>query len=69
VYIIKNNNGTNMFTGIAKRGQLQETLYNHFFNGEHHVPGAWVNLEQFNNLTEANDKLKIVLERDIPRYN
>ncbi|MDD4769081.1 MAG: hypothetical protein PHT52_04775, partial [Eubacteriales bacterium] len=40
VYIIKNNSGTNMFTGIAKRGQVQETLENHFYGGDSYVPGA-----------------------------
>lgn len=69
VYVIKNNNGTTMFAGIAKRGQVLETLQSHFFGGENHVPGAWVEFEQLNNLTDANVKLKDILERDNPRYN
>lgn len=69
VYIIKNNNGTNMFTGIAKRGQVHETLASHFYGGEKYIPGAWVTFQQFNNLTEANAELKKVLERDKPKYN
>jgi hypothetical protein len=69
VYIIKNNSGTNMFTGIAKRGQVQETLENHFYGGDKYVPGAWLQFEQFNNLTDCNARLKTILERDEPSYN
>lgn len=69
VYIIKNNSGTNMFTGIAKRGQVQETLENHFYGGDKYVPGAWLQFEQFNNLPDCNARLKTILERDEPRYN
>jgi len=69
VYIIKNNRGTNMYTGIAKRGQVLETLENHFYGGEKYVPGAWLQFEQFNNLTECSDRLKQILKRDKPKYN
>ena len=69
VYIIKNNSGTNMYTGIAKRGQVLETLQNHFYGGDSYVPGAWLQFEQYNNLTDCNARLKTILERDNPRYN
>jgi hypothetical protein len=69
VYIIKNNSGTNMFTGIAKRGQVLETLGRHFYGGDKYVPGAWLQFEQFNNLTDCSTRLKIILERDDPAYN
>ena len=69
VYIIKNNCGTNMFSGIAKRGQVLETLETHFYGGEAYVPGAWLQFEQFNNLTDCSARLKTILERDNPRYN
>jgi len=69
VYVIKNHNGTSLFAGIAKRSQVHETLQNHFYGGENYIPGAWVQFEQFNNLTEANEVLKNVLERDMPKYN
>lgn len=69
VYIIRNNSGTAMFSGIAKRGQVHETLQTHFHGAENYIPGAWVSFEQFNNLTEAGAKLKLVLEKDRPKYN
>lgn len=69
VYIIRNNSGTNMYSGIAKRGQVLETLANHFYGGDKYVPGAWLEFEQFNNLTDCNARLKTILERDKPRYN
>lgn len=69
VYIIKNNRGTNMFSGIAKRGQVQETLENHFYGGEQYVPGAWLQFEQFNNLGLCNERLNAVIARDKPKYN
>lgn len=69
VYVLKNNNGTSIFAGIAKRGKVYETLQEHFYGGESYVPGAWVEFQQFNNLTEANERLKIVLEKDQPKYN
>lgn len=69
VYTILNNNGTKLFAGIAKRGQLQETMGSHFYGGDNFISGAWINFEQFNNLTEANDRLKSILENDKPKYN
>jgi excinuclease UvrABC nuclease subunit len=69
VYVIKNHRGTSLFAGIAKRGQVQEQLLSHFYGGENYVPGAWISYEQFNNLTEAGDRLKVILERDNPKYN
>lgn len=69
VYIIKNNCGTNMFAGIAKRGQVQETLHNHFYGGDNYIPGAWLKFEQFNNLTDSNEKLKAILDKERPKYN
>jgi hypothetical protein len=69
VYIIKNNCGTKLYTGIAKRGQVQETLQNHFYGGDKYIPGAWLQFEQFNNLTDCNARLKTILERDNPKYN
>ncbi|HOB34311.1 MAG: hypothetical protein GX090_02720 [Firmicutes bacterium] len=69
VYIIRNNNGTNMYTGIAKRNQVRETLASHLYGGENYIPGARVSFQQFNNLTEANARLKAILDRDKPKYN
>lgn len=69
VYIIKNNSGTNIFTGIAKRNQVIETLATHFYGGKNYIPGAWVSFKQFNNLTEAGAELDKILERDNPKYN
>lgn len=70
VYIIKNNSGTSIYTGIAKRGKVVETLQNHFFGGsDKYVPGAWLQFEQFNNLTECGERVKAILERDNPKYN
>ena len=69
VYILKNNQGTSLYAGIAKRSQVQEQLLSHLYGGENYVPGAWISFEQFNNLTEAGDKLKTILETDEPKYN
>lgn len=69
VYIIKNNSRTNIFTGIAKRGQVQETVQNHFYGGSQHIPGAWLQFEQFNNLTDCSARLKAIIEEDKPKHN
>lgn len=70
IYIIKNNSGANMFTGIAKRGQVQETLLSHFYGGGNtYVPGAWLRFEQYSNLTDCNTRLKAILENEKPKYN
>lgn len=69
VYVIKNNRGTPLFAGIAKRGQVLETLHNHFYGGEAYVPGAWLRFEQYNNLTECNARLAAILASEEPKYN
>lgn len=69
VYVIENNQGTNMFSGVAKRGQVQETLFNHFYGGDNYIPGARLQFEQFNNLTECGERLKAVIAKDDPKYN
>lgn len=69
VYVIKNNQGTNMFSGIAKRGQVQTTLLNHFYGGDNYIPGAWLQFEQLNNLTDCGERLQAIIASDNPKYN
>lgn len=68
IYIIRNNSGTNIFTGVVTRGKVEEQLKEHLYGGSDYIPGVWVCLEQCN-LTEANAKLKAILEKEKPRYN
>jgi len=68
VYIIKNHNGTNMYAGVATRAKVQQQLETHFHDGEHYIPGAWIEFHQCQNITEANALLDKILAHQTPTY-
>lgn len=65
VYKIESAGGKNNYTGIAKRGRVQERLQEHL--GE--IPGAKVKIEQTNSIQEARDKEARIIQRAQPKYN
>jgi hypothetical protein len=65
LYRIKTKGGKLNYTGIAKRGRVQDRLSEHFGN----IPGAKVEIEQFSSITNARKKEKNVIKINQPKYN
>lgn len=69
VYKIITKGGANNYTGLAKRGQVQETLSEHLPGGRDAVPGAKVMIEQVDNLPTGKKKMANTIKRTQPKYN
>ena len=65
LYSIETESGTLNYTGIAKRGRVQERIEEHL--GE--IPGAMVRIEQFSSIQDARKKETNVIKRNNPKYN
>jgi len=69
VYKIMTKSGANNYTGIAKRGRVQERLFEHLPGGPDAIPGAKVIIEQVDNLPTAKIKEANMIKRAQPKYN
>lgn len=69
VYKILTEGGGNNYTGIAKRGRVQERLREHLPGGKDYVPGSKVQIEQVDSIQEAREKEAHILARSKPKYN
>ena len=69
VYKILSEDGKNNYTGVAKRGRVQERLREHLPGGEDYVPGAKVQIEQMPSIEEAKAKESRIIARTKPPYN
>lgn len=70
VYKILNNQGENIYTGIAKRGNVHDRLRDHLPGGQDAVPGATkVQIEQMPTIEDARRKEANIISRTKPRYN
>jgi len=69
VYKIITKSGGNNYTGIAKRGRVQERLSEHLPGGPNAIPGAKVVIEQVDNLPTAKLKEANTIKRVQPKYN
>ena len=69
VYKIITKSGGNNYTGIAKRGRVQERLSEHLPGGPDVIPGANVVMEQVDNLPTAKRKEANTIKRVQPKYN
>lgn len=65
VYKIKTKGGNNNYTGIAKRGQVQERISEHISE----IPGAKVQIEQMSSISDARKKEANIIKRSQPKYN
>lgn len=65
LYKIKTESGNTNYTGIAKRGRVQERLEEHLGK----IPGASVHIEQFNSIKDAGKKEANVIKKSQPKYN
>jgi hypothetical protein len=69
VYRILTEGGRNNYTGIAKRGRVQERLQEHLPGGTDPIPGAKVQIEQMPSIKAAQEKEARIIPRSKPRYN
>ncbi len=69
VYKIVTPSGGNNYTGVAKRGRVQERLSEHLPGGLDAIPGAKVVIEQVDNLPTAKKKEANTIKRTQPKYN
>jgi len=70
VYKIKNQSGENIFTGVAKRGRVQDRLNEHLPGGAAPIPGgAKVQIEQMPSISDAEKKETNIISRSKPKYN
>lgn len=69
VYKIITKGGANNYTGLAKRGQVQETLSGHLPGGPDAIPGATIIVEQVDNLPTGKKKVANIIKRSEPKYN
>lgn len=65
VYKIFTGNNSNNYTGIAKRGRVQDRIREHI--GE--IPGAKVQIEQMPTIRSARNKEANIISRSKPKYN
>lgn len=69
VYKITTQGERNNYTGIAKRGRIQERVSEHLPGGKDPVPGAKVQVEQMPSINDARAKEARIIRRTRPAYN
>jgi hypothetical protein len=69
VYKILTEGGKNNYTGVAQRGRVKERLKEHLHGGKDYVPGAKVQIEQMDNIKEAEAKESRIIVRNKSPYN
>jgi excinuclease UvrABC nuclease subunit len=65
LYRIKTDSGNVNYAGIAKRGRVQDRVEEHLAD----IPGATVEIEQFNRVADARQKEANVIKKSQPKYN
>ena len=69
VYKVLTGTGQNNYTGIAKKGRLQERLKEHLQTGADPIPGVKVQIEQMSSIQTAQKKESNIISRSQPKYN
>ena len=70
VYKILNRQGKNIYTGVAKRGNVRGRLRDHFPGSQDAIPGAAkVQIEQMPRIDDAKRKEANIISRTKPKYN
>jgi len=70
VYKILNNEGENIYTGIAKRGRVRDRLGEHLPGGTDPIRGGKeVQIEQMKSIDDAKRKESNIISRTKPTYN
>ncbi len=70
VYKILNRQGKNIYTGVAKRGNVRDRLRDHLSGGQDPIRGAaQVEIEQMPRIDDARRKEANIISRTKPKYN
>lgn len=69
VYKILTDGGRNNYTGVAKRGRVQERLQEHLPNGKDPISGAKVQIQQMPTIGEAEATEARIIARSKPPQN
>ena len=70
LYKILDPRGNNIYTGVAKRGNVHDRLADHMPGHRDAVPGAAkVQVEQMSSINHAEKKEQAVISRSKPKYN
>ena len=57
------------YTGVAKRGRVRDRLEEHLRMGKDRIPGAVVEIEQLDHISEARKRESNIIARTNPKYN
>lgn len=69
MYSYKTKGNKVNYIGVAKKGRVQERLKEHLPGEKDYVPGAKIQIEQFNSIADARKKEAAVIERTKPKHN
>lgn len=69
VYRVLTEGGKNNYTGVAKRGRVQERIAEHLPGAKDFVPGSKVRIEQQPRIERAQATEARVIARAKPKYN
>src|SRR5258708_1462901 len=69
VYKILNQQGHNVYTGVAKRGRVEERLKEHLPGGPDPIPGAKVQVQQKHSIADAEKAEAAIIARSKPPFN
>ncbi len=70
LYKVLDSKGENIYTGIAKRGNVQERIKDHMAGQRDTVPGASkVQIQQLGSIGEAERKERNTISQSKPKYN
>lgn len=70
IYKIKNQKGENIYTGIAKRGRVENRLGEHLPGSKDAIPGAKsLSIKQKLSIKSAELEEKRIIRKEKPKYN
>ncbi|MEW7975010.1 MAG: GIY-YIG nuclease family protein [Candidatus Thiodiazotropha endolucinida] len=70
IYKIEDKNGNNIYTGVAKRGRVEQRLNEHLYGGPDPIRGAnKVRIKQKNSIKEALESEARIIKRQQPSQN
>ena len=68
VYKITNSKGTNIYTGVAKRGRVQDRIKVHLKGSDKIPGGVKVQVIQKDSIDEAEKSESLIIARSKPRH-
>ena len=70
VYKLLNAKGKNIYTGVAKRGRVEERLKEHLADGQDPISGAkFFQIRQMTSIKEAKEEEAKIIKKEKPKFN